>query len=64
VRKRLDDGTASTLTVYAEGFALVLAALTLLFPPLGLVGIALLLWLLIGGRRRAGEKYAGLRILR
>jgi hypothetical protein len=26
--------------------------------------IAGLAWLLIGGRRRAGEKYAGLRILR
>jgi hypothetical protein len=26
--------------------------------------VAALAWLLIGGRRRAGEKYAGLRILR
>jgi hypothetical protein len=26
--------------------------------------VAALAWLLIGGRRRQGEKYAGLRILR
>jgi hypothetical protein len=28
------------------------------------VVIGALIWLLTGGRRRAGEKYAGLRILR
>jgi len=33
-------------------------------PPLGLVALGFLVWLLVGGRRRAGEKYAGLRILR
>lgn len=64
VGKRLDADAAATLFLYAEGFALVLAGLSLLFPPLAVVGIALLAWLLIGGRRRAGEKYAGLRSLR
>jgi hypothetical protein len=29
-----------------------------------LLVLAALVWLLAGGRRRAGEKYAGLRILR
>jgi hypothetical protein len=37
---------------------------SVLFPPLALVGIGLLVFLLLGGRRREGEKYAGLRILR
>ena len=40
------------------------AGLSILFPPLAILVVAALAWLLIGGRRRAGEKYAGLRILR
>ena len=39
-------------------------ALSILFPPLAILVIAGLVWLLAGGRRRADEKYAGLRILR
>ena len=50
--------------LYAEGAALAAAGLSILFPPLALLVIGGLLWLLLGGRRRAGEKYAGLRILR
>ncbi len=64
VSKRLDAEAAATLFLYAEGFALLLAGVSLAFPPLGLIGIALLAWLLLGGRRREGEKYAGLRSLR
>jgi Domain of unknown function (DUF4126) len=64
VRRRLDDQAASALPVYAEGAALGAAALSILFPPLALLVIGALIWLLTGGRRRAGEKYAGLRILR
>lgn len=64
VSKRLDAEAASTLFLYAEGFALVLAGVTLAFPPLGLIGVGLLAWLLLGGRRREGEKFAGLRSLR
>jgi hypothetical protein len=30
----------------------------------GPIGLALLIWLLIAGRGREGQKYAGLRILR
>jgi hypothetical protein len=33
-------------------------------PPVSLVALVLCLWLLIRRRRRAGEKYAGLRVLR
>jgi Domain of unknown function (DUF4126) len=64
VRARLDDQAASATTLYAEGTALVVAFLSVVAPPVGLVTVAALLWLLLAGRRREGEKYAGLRILR
>jgi hypothetical protein len=64
VRRRLDDQAAAALPVYAEGVALGAAGISILFPPLALVVIGALIWLLAGGRRREGEKYAGLRILR
>ena len=63
-RSRLDPAEAGLLTVYADTAALILAALAVLVPPvsfLALIGFALLL---LGNRRRGGEKYAGLRILR
>jgi hypothetical protein len=63
-RRRLDADTAGTLPLYAEGAALAAAGLSVLFPPLALLVIAGLVALLVGGRRRSGEKYAGLRILR
>ena len=61
---RLDREAAAALPVYAEGAALVLAGLSILIPPVSLVAIGFFVWLLAGGRRRSGEKYAGLRILR
>ncbi len=64
IRSRLDSETASALPAYAEGLALVLAALSVFVPPVSLVFLAFLVWLLVGQRRREGEKYAGLRILR
>lgn len=64
VRRRLDDQAAAALPVYAEGVALAAAAASVLFPPLALAVLGGLVWLMSGGRRRAGEKYAGLRILR
>ena len=63
----LDDAdvrTAGTLPLYAEGAALAAAGVSVLFPPLAILVIAGLIALLVGGRRRSGEKYAGLRILR
>jgi hypothetical protein len=63
-RKRLDADAAGALTLYAEGAALLAAGLSVLFPPLALLVIGALIALLLGGRRRTGEKYAGLRILR
>jgi Domain of unknown function (DUF4126) len=64
VRGRLDPDARGALPVYADGASLVIAALVILVPPLAVVVIGFLIWLLLGGRRRAGEKYAGLRILR
>ncbi len=64
VRRRLDADAQTALPVYGEGAALAAAGASILFPPLALVVLAALAWLLIGARRREGEKYAGLRILR
>lgn len=64
VRRRLDPDAQAILPLYGEGAALGAAGAAILFPPLAIVVIAGLAWLLAGGRRRAGEKYAGLRILR
>ncbi len=64
VRARLDPQAAGALPLYAEGAALVLALLAVLLPPVSLLAIGFLGWLLRGGRRRSGEKYAGLRVLK
>jgi hypothetical protein len=62
--QRLDAAARAALPVYADGASLVLAALAVALPPLSLVALFLCLWLLIRRRRRSGEKYAGLRVLR
>jgi hypothetical protein len=64
VRARLDPEAAAAVPIYAEVMAVVLAALSVVAPPVGLVGLAALAWLLVASRRREGQKYAGLRILR
>ena len=61
---RLDAAARGALPVYADGASLVLAALAVAVPPLSVVALVLCLWLLLRRRRRAGEKYAGLRVLR
>jgi uncharacterized membrane protein YgdD (TMEM256/DUF423 family) len=58
------SGEDALLPVFAEGSALLLAALSVLAPPVGVIGVLALLWLLWSSRRREGQKYAGLRILR
>jgi len=64
VRRRLDQGAAVALPLYAEGAAVALAALSVIAPPIGPIGLVAVLWLLLASRRRAEQKYAGLRILR
>lgn len=64
VRARLDAEAAAAVPLYGEGAGILLAVLSIVAPPVGLIGVLALLWLLIAGRRRADQKYAGLRILR
>ncbi|HEY3189839.1 MAG TPA: DUF4126 family protein [Solirubrobacteraceae bacterium] len=64
VRGRLDAESRAALPIYAEAAALLSAFGTILFPPLAVVVLGFLVWLLIGSRRRSEQKYAGLRILR
>jgi Domain of unknown function (DUF4126) len=63
-RARLEGGAAALLTAYADGAALLLAAIAVFLPPVSILAIAAFVILLLGGRRREGEKYAGLRVLR
>jgi hypothetical protein len=64
VRRRLDADAARMLPAYGAVAALLAAGLSVLVPPVAVLIVAALAWLLLGGRRREGEKYAGLRILR
>ncbi len=64
VRARLAPDQAALVTVYADAAALILAAIAVFVPPLAFLAIPGFVVLLLGGRRREGEKYAGLRILR
>jgi hypothetical protein len=64
VRARLDPDAREALPIYVEGAALLAAFFSVLFPPLAILVLGFLAWLVVGGRRRGGEKYAGLRILR
>ncbi|HEY2160468.1 MAG TPA: hypothetical protein VGH24_04115 [Solirubrobacteraceae bacterium] len=63
-RARLDAAAAAALPLYAEAAGVLLAVLSVLLPPVGPIGLAFLIWLLIAGRGRGEQKYAGLRILR
>ena len=63
-RRRLEGGAAALMTAYADGAALLLAAIAVFVPPLSILAILAFVVLLFGGRRREGEKYAGLRVLR
>jgi hypothetical protein len=65
LRSRLDDAAAAVgLPVIADGAALLVAVLSIVAPPLGVIALLGLLWLLYAGRGRSDAKYAGLRILR
>jgi len=64
VRGRLEPDQAALVTAYADAAALILAAIAIFLPPLAFLAIPGFVVLLLGGRRREGEKYAGLRILR
>jgi hypothetical protein len=59
-----DSQAAAALPFYGEVAGAVVAGASVLFPPLAIVAIGFLVALLITGRRRSDQKYAGLRILR
>jgi hypothetical protein len=63
-RARLEGGAAALLNVYADATSLVIAGLSILFPPLGFVVLLGFLVLLIRAQRGGDQKYEGLRILR
>lgn len=64
VRSRLADDAQGLLPFYAAAAGLVLAGLSVALPPLAILGAGLVARLGTGAKRREGEKYAGLRILR
>jgi hypothetical protein len=63
-RARLQGGAATLLGVYADVAALLIAAAAIFLPPVSYLVLVAFVVLLFGGRRREGQKYAGLRILR
>jgi hypothetical protein len=63
-RARLDPEARAALPIYVEGTAMLLAALAVVVAPITVLALGFFAFLLRGGRRREGEKYAGLRILR
>jgi hypothetical protein len=62
--RRLEGGAAALLGLYAEGAALALTAIAIFLPPVSYLALIGFAFLLVGVRRREGEKYAGLRVLR
>jgi hypothetical protein len=65
-RRRVSDsgGAIALLDAYADGIALVLAGLSILFPPLAFVALAVFLVLIVRSRGDGAQKYEGLRSLR
>jgi hypothetical protein len=59
-----DSQAAAALPFYGEAAGTVVAGASILFPPLAVVAVGFLVALLVTGRRRSDQKYAGLRILR
>ena len=59
-----EQGSAGTIVGIAALGALIIAGLSLLWGPLGLIVLILIVGLALGRRRRADQKHAGLRSLR
>jgi hypothetical protein len=55
---------AGAIAIIVALFALAVAGLSLVIPPISIVALAALLALWVSRRRRAGRKYEGLRVLR
>ena len=61
--QRLDEQARNALPLWFDCVAGALAALSIAIPPISIVAILFLIWMLLGGRKRAEGKYAGLRSL-
>ncbi len=61
---RSSAGSPLAVSAFIGIFALILAGLSILFGPLSLIGLAGLVVLAAGRRRRASRKHEGLRVLR
>jgi hypothetical protein len=59
-----EEEAASLVELFAQGAALLLAAVAVVISPVSWVAFAFALWVLFVQRRRTGQKYEGLRILR
>lgn len=65
-RARLEtrQGSPAFLALFTAGAAVVLAGMAIVLAPLCYLALAFCAWVLIVQRRRAGQKYEGLRVLR
>ncbi len=61
---RAGEGSAATVSALLVVAALLIAGLSLLVPPVAIAALVGIAFLALARRRRAGRKYAGLRILR
>jgi hypothetical protein len=61
---RGESAAGGTLSLIVDLVVLALAALAVLVPPVSYLALAFCAWLLLVRRRRAAQKYEGLRILR
>lgn len=61
---RLDAAARTALPAYADGTSLLIAAMAIVLPPLSIIALSFAVWIILRRRRRGGEKYAGLRVLR
>lgn len=59
-----EGGAPNLLDAYADAISLVLAGVSILAPPVGLVAVAVFLVLLFRMRGSGDKKYEGLRVLR
>src|SRR4051812_44187964 len=57
-------GAVALLGLYADGIALVLAGLSILFPPIAYAALVVFLVLVVRSRSEGAQKYEGLRSLR
>jgi hypothetical protein len=63
-RRRIEGSAAALLSVYADGIALVLAALAIWVQPVGILAVIVFAVLIARARASGDRKYEGLRVLR